>query len=54
MIIIEKKEYINKTGDFIKVGLYKEIKYDYTSKFQAKVKRLLKDTFNWVILRRRY
>lgn len=39
-----KHEYIRRAEEFIKEGLYKEIRYDYTNKYQAQIKKTLKGT----------
>ena len=39
---MNKRDYIKKAEQFIQKGPYKEIKYDYTSKFQAQTKKLIK------------
>lgn len=43
IVIMDKNEYIRKTEEFIKLGPYKEINYNYTNKFQAKIKRVIKE-----------
>ena len=42
-VVMKKDWYINKTEDFIKEGPYQGIKYDYTSKYQAQIKKVLKE-----------
>lgn len=34
MVLMKKEDYINKAEKFIKEGPYKEVKYDYTNKYQ--------------------
>lgn len=41
-VIMCKHDYIKRTEEFIKEGPYKEIKYDYTSRYQAQIKKALK------------
>ena len=43
-VIMRKDEYIKKTEEFINNGPYEAIKHDYTSRNQAQVKRILKET----------
>lgn len=43
-VIMEKTEYINKAEEFIKQGPYEEIKYNYTNRYQAKIKKLIKES----------
>ena len=43
MVLLKKNDYITKAEKFISEGPYEEIKYDYTNKFQARVKRLIKE-----------
>lgn len=42
MVLLKNNDYITKAEKFISEGPYEEIKYDYTNKFQARVKRLIK------------
>jgi hypothetical protein len=43
MIIMGKTEYISKTEEFIEQGPYETVKYDYTNRYQAKIKKLMKE-----------
>ena len=43
-MLIDKEEYIKKGNEFIKSKNYEEIKYDYTTKFQSRVKKLIKNS----------
>ena len=43
MVILKNNEYISKTEKFIKEGPYKEVTSDHTSKFQARIKKLMKE-----------
>ena len=43
MVLLRKDEYINKTEEFIREGPYEEIKYDYTSKCQSRIKQMMKE-----------
>lgn len=42
-VLLKREDYINKAENFIKEGPYKEIKYDYTSKYQARIKKVMKE-----------
>lgn len=44
VVVIEKEEYVKKGIEFISNENYEEIKYDYTNKFQSRVKRILKES----------
>lgn len=41
---MRKKEYIQKMEEFVSTGSYEVVKYDYTSRYQAQVKRVMKET----------
>lgn len=41
-ILLQKNECINKMEEFLRDGPYEEIKYDYTSKYHAKMKNVMK------------
>ena len=43
-MLIEKEEYTNKENKFIKSKNYEDIKYDYTNKFQSRVRKLIKNS----------
>ena len=43
MVLLKNNDYITKDEKFISEGPYEEIKYGYTNKFQARVKRLVKE-----------
>lgn len=53
MVIMEKSEYIKKPENFIKQWSYKEARYNDTNKFQARVKRLIKENMELEYFKKR-
>lgn len=43
IVVMKKEEYIRKTEEFISNGPYEVIRYDYTNKYQAQVKKIMKE-----------
>ena len=44
IIILKKRKYIKTKEEFIEEGPYKSVSYDYTSKYQAHIKKVLMQT----------